>query len=590
MPAQASAPGSSRQVTEPRSLRKRSVNAGADPETTPTPTPTPTPSKRRRRRSPSAGDLAAAEASPDAPEATPRKSGKTGTRTPVKPPAKSIFATPVKNPQAEAATPSRRAADQSARRKSARALIERAVGSRADDDDDDDGDGDGDYSNDTLIRQIYEDSDAQDSADDGRPADPSSRAEAATPSSGAGAAGQRAEASASASASASSPAARAKRATSPTPPRDLPPHELYFAHNKPGKPTTSDRTLASLALLTHDEYFALAGGQQHEDPHAADVAHLENLHAELFPQWAFELSQGYSVCLYGFGSKRALLRRFAHHLHLHAARCARRDKLRIVAVNGYARALALRDVLACVGAAIAAGPGPGPGPGSSHHHHRLPTSTPAAMVSSILAQLAATDVRLALLVSSVDAAALRKPAAQGVLARLAAHPQVSFVCSADTPDFPLLWDIALRSAFDFVFHDCTTFAPFAVELDVVDDVHELLGRAARRVSGREGVAFVLKSLPENAKNLFRLLVGEVLVAMEEEGRLDDEPAGVEYRMVYNKAVEEFICSSEMAFRTLLKEFHDHQMITSRKDALGTELLSVPFPKDELEAILEDLMS
>lgn len=37
-------------------------------------------------------------------------------------------------------------------------------------------------------------------------------------------------------------------------------------------------------------------------------------------------------------------------------------------------------------------------------------------------------------------------------------------------------------------------------------------------------------------------------------------------------------------------FHDHQMITSRKDALGTELLSVPFQKDELEAILEDLMS
>jgi origin recognition complex subunit 2 len=32
------------------------------------------------------------------------------------------------------------------------------------------------------------------------------------------------------------------------------------------------------------------------------------------------------------------------------------------------------------------------------------------------------------------------------------------------------------------------------------------------------------------------------------------------------------------------------MITSRKDALGTELLSIPFGKEELEAILEDLMS
>lgn len=37
-------------------------------------------------------------------------------------------------------------------------------------------------------------------------------------------------------------------------------------------------------------------------------------------------------------------------------------------------------------------------------------------------------------------------------------------------------------------------------------------------------------------------------------------------------------------------FHDHQIITSMKDPLGTELLSLPFRKDELEAILEDLAS
>jgi origin recognition complex subunit 2 len=32
------------------------------------------------------------------------------------------------------------------------------------------------------------------------------------------------------------------------------------------------------------------------------------------------------------------------------------------------------------------------------------------------------------------------------------------------------------------------------------------------------------------------------------------------------------------------------MIQSRKDAFGTEMLSVPFRKEELEAILEDLVS
>jgi origin recognition complex subunit 2 len=42
--------------------------------------------------------------------------------------------------------------------------------------------------------------------------------------------------------------------------------------------------------------------------------------------------------------------------------------------------------------------------------------------------------------------------------------------------------------------------------------------------------------------------------------------------------------------TLSPRFHDHQMINNRKDAMGTEMLSVPFRKEELETILEDLMA
>ena len=107
-----------------------------------------------------------------------------------------------------------------------------------------------------------------------------------------------------------------------------------------------------------------------------------------------------------------------------------------------------------------------------------------------------------------------------------------------------------------------------METDVVDEVHELLGRSGRRVGGKEGVSFVLRSLNENSRNLFRVLVAEVLAGMEETGDLEGveegfgtkakskervEGAGVEYRVLYHKAVEEFICSNEMNFRTLLKE-------------------------------------
>ncbi|KAG6031808.1 hypothetical protein E4U40_006788 [Claviceps sp. LM458 group G5] len=479
------------------------------------------------------------------------------TSTPTKTPATSIFATPVKARENEAATPKRKAADRSARKKSARVLIENVVGDGLDSDGED-------VDDDMLMREIYdEDSNGEEDLDEEDVRNAGDATPSKTGRKGPG---------------------RTRRARSPTPPRDLPPHELYFTHNKPGRPKTSDNTLGSVAMLTHDEYFSVVHSSNYIDRHSADVEYLENLHAELFPQWVFELSQGYSICLYGFGSKRNLLQKFARYLsqsHGASNHDTPLSRCKTIIVNGYTHTTTLREILTCISTAVDPSLKP-------------PSSSVSAMLSSILAQLSLTGLTLTIIVNSIDAHPLRKPGTQSLLSQLASHPQINLVCSVDTPDFSLLWDIGIRSAFNFLFHDCTTFAPLSVELDVVNEVHELLGRQARRVNGREGVAFVLKSLPENAKKLFQLLIGEVLIAgMEAEGASsarEDEAAGVEYRMVYNKAVEEFICSSEMAFRTLLKEFHDHQMITSRKDALGTELLSVPFQKDELEAILEDLMS
>jgi origin recognition complex subunit 2 len=413
-------------------------------------------------------------------------------------------------------TPLRQAADRSARRKVARALIERVVGDDLTDDEED---------NDLVARRIFGDhseDEEEEELEDGDTvpaADVSAVDEAATPSK-------------------KTPVRkpRRKKARSPSPPRDLPPHELYFAQNKPGRAQTSNNTLASLNLLTHEEYFNIL--RDNKDHHAADIEYLESLHAESFPQWTFEISQGFGLCLYGFGSKRSLLHKLATHIYSRR-RKSQGDKIMII--NGYAHNTTMREILSNVGNAI-------------DPKQRIPLAQPPTMVQSIKSLLANTDMTLPLIINSIDAAPLRKPGYHAALAQLAAHPQIQVACSADTPDFSLLWDIGVRSAFNFVFHDCTTFAPYTVELDVVDEVHELLGRNSHRVNGREGVAFVLRSLPENAKNLFRLLVGEVLIAMEEEGDgAGDEPTGVEYRMVYNKAVEEFICSSEMAFRTLLKE-------------------------------------
>ncbi|CAG8952028.1 hypothetical protein HYFRA_00000764 [Hymenoscyphus fraxineus] len=379
----------------------------------------------------------------------------------------------------------------------------------------------------------------------------------------------------------------------PTPPlEDLLPQEKYFFQTRGGRVKTSDNNLSSLALLDHEEYFTLK--RAFNDPHATDVANLQNLHAQSYNQWQFELGQDFNICVYGFGSKRALLMRFADYIH----NCHASTAPKIVVINGYVPNLTIKDVLTTITSAIS-------GPG-----HKI-GSQPAEMLESVIALLEENpEQNVTVIVHSIDKAPLRRTVAQVILSQLAAHPQIHLVASADHPSFPLLWDSSLRSSYNFLFHDCTTFSPYSTEVDVVDDVHELLGRSGRRVGGKEGVSFVLKSLPENAKNLFRVLIGEQLATMDENHGLgfgddvdnDDEDnekrvgssrqteIGVEYRVLYQKAVEEFICSNEMNFRTLLKEFHDHQMIQSRKDALGTEILSVPFRKEELETILEDIMS
>ncbi|KJR80545.1 origin recognition complex subunit 2 [Sporothrix schenckii 1099-18] len=587
------------------------------------------------------------------------------------------FATPTKSTPTKAArgsvaqTPNTRRtlADRSARKKSTRALIDRMVAGADDDDEDeaalndaildaDDEDGEDDEDPEAAAEpaafELGQDPpavlEAHEAALDaptprkrGRP--PKAKG-AATPAKAApavpGANGQPAKRGRGRPRKTDTgPSTSTAAARDTTPPRDLPAHEHYFFQNRAGAGIkTSNNTLAALRLLTYDEYFRLrdGGADNIVNRHEKQIGYLEELHSQSFAQWAFELSQGFSVCLYGYGSKQRVLRAFATALH---KGIRDHDAHKIVMVNtstagaaaaapsttggsmgmtASAAASTLRDIMLVV-AAAAAGVASTNGKDAAHTAApKLPSGLAAAerIVMSLLdkAGKAESAFRATLIISGIDSPSLRRPAAQATLARLAAHRSISLLCAADTPGFPLLWDGAARSQQNFVFHDATTFRPLA-GLDTVDEVHALLGRRVRRVGGKDGAAFVLRSLPENARTLFQLLVGEVLAADEgqrgggggaggfgyddeddeygdNDGGDHDDGAGesvaLEYRMLYNKAVEEFICSSEMAFRTLLKEFHDHQMVLSRKDAFGTEMLSLPFRRDELEALLEDLAS
>jgi len=374
-----------------------------------------------------------------------------------------------------------------------------------------------------------------------------------------------------------------------TPPR-LPPHERYFWDNRPAASKTSTNGLNTHLLLNHDEYFTFS--QSYHDSHQQSKDFLFALHESAFLQWDFELSNGFNLCLYGYGSKRAVIHSYAEHLQDTAHQA--KNSTKIVIVNGYESSITLQDILHPVASTLFG------------RHLKLPAHPPA-LLQLILETLNETPLAnpTHILINSLDAQPLRRPVIQSSLASLAAHPSIRIVATCDTPNFPLMWDVTLKRQFRFLFHDCTTFECYGQEIDVVDSVNTLLGRSGRRVGGRDGVGYVLRSLPENARSLYRILVAEQLAAAAledgfEADEIDGDPgpqrkdapdgsAGVEFRVLYHKAREELVCSTEHQFRTLLKEFYDHQMVESRRDALGIEQLIIPFRTEELEALLEDLV-
>lgn len=536
-----------------------------------------TPSKPRRGRPPGSGKKAKAAArelddhsNPGTPKSRPN-----GTR-------KLLFATPTKEhvedeEQEQTPVPIARNADRSARRKSARTLIERTMTDQPSEEEELD-------EEESLARKIW---DAEEVSDNGFEASKhenhledelgAESAEHITPSK-----------------QGPNQRKRARHKNSPTPLQDLAPHEKYFFQNRPGRVKTSSNTLSSFPLLTHEQYHNQITA--YKDSHTSSLRFLHSLHSRSFPQWYFELSQSFNICLYGYGSKRHLVTSFANYLYT----LTPSSPPTILMVNGYTPTLNLRQILTLIVSEV-----------SKTMPLKLP-SQPVEAVSTLVSYLLSNppEMPLYLFINSVDAAALRRAPAPTLLAQLAASPHIKLLATCDQPNFPLLWDSSLLEQYNWVYHDTTTFIPYGgVEVPaVIDDVNELLGRSGRTVKGKEGVGFVLRSLPENARNLYRVLIAELLAAdiegdevglqaseddMDGDGatrRRQGGEAGIDYRVLYQKVVEEFICSNEMAFRQLLKEFHDHQMVFSRKDGVGGELLGVPFRRDEMVGILEDMMS
>ena len=385
--------------------------------------------------------------------------------------------------------------------------------------------------------------------------------------------------------------------------------DSYFLHQ--GKLSKTSGTVFSTQVepLSAEEYADAikSASDKYNLTYPASSAIQESLSRQ-FHRFLLELEQGFNLLFYGYGSKRALLNRFATEV------CSKRGH--VVVLNGFQPKASIKDLLNAIEAIPIV--------------QKFTGSTDAATGTSNESQLAriracfsSSDVKpLFLLIHNIDSPNLRSPKVKSQLATLASHTRIHLVASIDHVNAPLLWTSTECSTrkpenideaslnyhvlgFSWLWHDLTTMAPYDFELAHADR-SSYAGASANARTGRGGAAglapgntvmsesaaqHILASVTQKAKKMFKLMATKQLAVMDEDGegktQDDFERYGISYDTLFTSVRDNFIATNDTAMRTLLGEFRDHNLIVGT-GAGGAEILWIPMRRERLNKVVKGL--
>lgn len=370
--------------------------------------------------------------------------------------------------------------------------------------------------------------------------------------------------------------------------------EGYFEqHNLRFRPSSNSLALNAPAL-EYEEFIPMV--ELGKMIYASERNHLFEFHRQMYHQWCFELSQGYSINLFGVGSKMELILDFVENYlvkwYEHTFQIED-DYPVIMVVNGYNASTKLKTVIHDIVSAIIT-------PEMQKQNNiRMPKHVSEAFpfLMNHLKKKTTKDSGmvkpdLVLVVQNIDGEAFRDERSQNFLSQLSALANVWFITSTDNVNASLLWDLYRLKNFNFLWHNSTTFRPYTVEMSFKDVLN--MGRSKKFV-GSKGARYVLTSLNANSRSLYRVLLQMQLQKMLEStsskagqsGIRGNAKNGVEMRLVYEKCLQEYVTSNEMSFRSILGEYVEHKMCTLTKNSGGTEIVFVPFSSEEMKKILKD---
>ncbi|XP_067109233.1 origin recognition complex subunit 2 [Osmerus mordax] len=331
--------------------------------------------------------------------------------------------------------------------------------------------------------------------------------------------------------------------------------EEYFEAHGSSKVLTSDRTLQRLSTPKLDRETLFRVLKDKPSCYSSEIQQLHNKHQKHFNKWMLQLQLGFSVLVYGLGSKKPLLEEFrlshvSQEIHL--------------VVNGFFPSITLKSILNSLTAEIL--------------EHEGTFRNPVDQIQFIATSLKDDpDLHVYLIIHNIDGPMLRGDKTQSALGQLASLPNMHLVASIDHINAPLVWDQCKQSQFNWLWWECVSFQRYIEETSYENS---LLVQQTGALA-LSSLTHVLRSLTSNARGIFRLLV-------EFQMENKDNPAytGLSFQDFYQRCREAFLVNSDLTLRTQLTEFRDHKLIRTRKHADGVEYLLVPVDTSTLTDFLE----
>jgi origin recognition complex subunit 2 len=339
----------------------------------------------------------------------------------------------------------------------------------------------------------------------------------------------------------------------------------YFYSVKPSqKQVTSNNTLSSLPKLTHQEVYQHV--QSHRKTRETESKALRSFYETCFPQWRLELDQDHNLLFHGYGSKLNVLTKFADEFL---------SDMPVVTIHGFFPTLSLKDVLARVGSDVL------------DMDLKGQIQDQAQKILDYFSQENRAVESICFLVHNIDGEALQGEAFQQTLSSLASHEHIKVIASMDHVRTALMWDSSKMLRFNWVHHDISTFELYIKETDFENCL--ILGGDDH---GSRGAKFVLASLTQNSKDIFRILANEQLKSTKKSKSRSKQRQlaenGLSFDQFYNQCREKLLVRSRAMFKSQLQEFRDHKIIQSAKGSDGAEHLYIDMANDELNELMEEL--